>query len=174
VRFSDQPISLLICLTLGIAGNLACAALSGSKAEVKPVRISDLGEGGDPARRASLRLVDDGLSADAQGEPARAQARYERALQVDVGNPYAYLAIARHHIEEQDPLRALQFLDRADSLLRMSGDLPPDVSVHLLGLRGGALYDSGQMEEGVELLDRAREISPEIWGDGTLSAEELR
>ena len=59
-------------------------------------------------------------------------------------------------------------------MLRMGGDPPPEVQVHLLGLRGGALYDSGRIGEGVELLDRARELSPEIWGDGALRAEELR
>lgn len=163
-----------MCLALGLSGNLGCAALGGSQSRMVPVRISDLMEEGDAARRASLRLVDEGLAADARGEPARAQARYERALQVDATNPYAYLAIARHQVEEQDPLRALQFLDRTDSLMRMSGDLPPEVQVHLLGLRGGALYDSGRIAEGVELLDRARELSPEIWGDGALRAEELR
>lgn len=174
VSFFRRLIVLFICLSLGAMGSLGCAVLRGSEADLTPVRISDLFEHGDAARRASLRLVDDGLSADEQGEPARAQARYERALQVDVTNPYAYLAIARHHLEEQDPVSALQFLDRADSLLQIGGDLPPEVEVHLLGLRGGALYDSGRIEEGVELLDRARAISPEIWGDGALRAEELR
>jgi tetratricopeptide (TPR) repeat protein len=163
-----------MCFALGLSGNLGCALIEGAGFGMTPVRISDLVDEGDAERRASLRLVDDGLSADAQGEPVRAQARYERALQVDVTNPYVYLAIARHHIEVQDPTRALQFLDRADSLLRMNGDPPPEVEVHLLGLRGGALYDSGRIDEGVELLDRARQLSPKIWGDGTLQAEELR
>jgi tetratricopeptide (TPR) repeat protein len=174
VRFSHQLTVVLVCYALVLVGNLGCASFGDSGFGMKPVRISDLVEEGDPARRASLRLVDDGLSADEQGDAARAQARYERALQVDVTNPYAYLAIARHHVEAQDPSRALQFLDRADSMLRMSGDPPPEVQVHLLGLRGGALYDSGRIGEGVELLDRARELSPEIWGDGALRAEELR
>lgn len=172
--FSDRLSVFVMCFALGLSGNLACALIEGAGFGMTPVRISDLVDQGDPARRASLRLVDDGLAADAQGEAARAQARYERALQVDVTNPYVYLAIARHHLEAQDPARALQFLDRADSLLRMDGDLPPEVQVHLLGLRGGALYDSGRIDEGVELLDRARRLSPGIWGDGALRAEELR
>ena len=173
MRFDHRPIAVLVC-AFGLSANLGCAVFSGTGFGTTPVRISDLADEGDPARRASLRLVDDGLVADSQGEAARAQARYERALQVDATNPYAYLAIARHHVEGQDPARALQFLDRADSLLQMSGEPPPEVGVHLIGLRGGALYDSGHIEEGVELLDRAREIAPKIWGDGALQAEELR
>lgn len=165
---------LLASAALGLGAIFGCASLGGSPHGLVPLRISDLTDQGDPARRASLRLVTDGLSADVLGQAARAQARYERALQVDVTNPYAYLAIARHHLEGEDPLRALQFIDRADSLLRMGGDPPPGLQVHLFGLRGGALYDSGQIREGAELLDRARELSPEIWGDGALSAEELR
>ena len=142
--------------------------------DVEPLRISDVIEEGDAARRASLRLIDDGLVADAKGDESRAQARYERALQVDASNPYAYLAIARHHVETQDPTRALQFLDRAHSLLRMQGEIEPGMQVHLLGLRGGALYDAGQVEAGVELLDQAREMSPRVWGDGALHPDELR
>ncbi len=174
MRLIHHRAASLSCAALGLAGILGCASLGGSQHDIKPVRIRDLVDQGDAARRASLRLIDDGLAADVAGQAARAQARYERALQVDVSNPYVYLAIARHHVEGQDPLRALQFLDRADSLLRMRGDPPPEVQVHLLGLRGGALYDSGQVREGVELLDRARALSPEIWGDGALHAEELR
>jgi tetratricopeptide (TPR) repeat protein len=167
--------STLLLIVIAFGGLSGCASLFGSgNNEVRPLRITDVAEDGDAARRASVRLVDDGLVADADGDEARAQARYERALQVDASNPYAYLAIARHHVETLDPQRALQFLDRADALLRMQGDPPPGVQVHLIGLRGGALYDSGDITAGVELLDRARELSPSVWGDGALHPNELR
>lgn len=161
-------------ISIGLVGVLGCTSLGVPMRTVEPVRIGDVIEDGDAARRASMRLIDDGLVADAKGDESRAQARYERALQVDASNPYAYLAIARHHVEQQDPTRALQFLDRADSLLRMQGEIESGMQVHLLGLRGSALYDAGRVEEGVDLLDQAREMSPAVWGDGALHPDELR
>jgi len=141
---------------------------------VDPIRISELFEDAPPARRASLRLVDEGLAADAEQNRSRAQSRYERALQVDPSNPYAYLAIARHEIGGLRPERALTFLDRCEGLLRMDGNESPRVLVHLVGIRGAALQRSGREEEGAELLDRAAAMAPGVWGDGVLSADELR
>ena len=164
----------IFIVVLMIAGATGCETFGARDLVVEPVRISDVIEAGDAARRASLRLIDEGLVADANGDEPRAQARYERALQVDASNPYAYLAIARHHVETQDPTRALQFLDRADSLFRMQGEVEPGMEVHLLGLRGGALYDAGDVEQGGDLLDKAREMSPRVWGDGALHPDELR
>jgi hypothetical protein len=77
-------------------------------------------------------------------------------------------------IDAQEPESALQFLDRAESLLELAGERSPAVEVHLVGLRGGALYDEGQIDAGVEMLERARALSPEVWGDGLLSPDELR
>ena len=159
-----------------LCASLGCVSGGASWNALEPVRISDVIEieGADPARRASLLLVDEGLAADTLGQFEAALARFERAIQVDATNPYAYLAIARHHVEGREPARALQFLDHAESLLRMRGELPDEVRVHLLGLRGAALYDSGQLPRGTELLDRARALAPTIWGDGALGPEELR
>jgi hypothetical protein len=56
----------------------------------------------------------------------------------------------------------------------MQGEVEPEMEVHLLGLRGGALYDAGDLEEGGNLLDQAREMSPRVWGDGALDPDELR
>ena len=165
---TDHIVVLSLFAALWLGASLGCVSGVGRWNELEPVRISGLIEAGDPARRASLRLVDDGLQSDEQGQREAALARYERAIQVDATNPYAYLAIARHHVETGDPARALQFLDHAESLLKMRGDLPDEVQVHLLGLRGGALYDSGQSSRGTELLDRARALAPTIWGDGAL------
>jgi len=166
-------LTYVLCFALLVG--FGCASLQGGeRGTVTPLRIADLLEDGDPARRASLRLVDQGLASDAAGDSDRALARYERALQVDSTNPYAFLAIARHQIAAQDPESALQFLDRAESLLELSGDRSPEVEVHLVGLRGGALYDTGEIDAGVELLELARAKAPDVWGDGTLSPGELR
>ena len=140
----------------------------------EPVRVSEVVDVGDPARRASLRLVLSGLDADVLQKLQRALGNYERAIQVDPTNPFAYLAIARHHAESHDPSWALSFLDKAEALFRAQGDISPRVTPHLVGLRGQALYASGQIEEGALLLEQAWALAPEIWEDGRLSAEELR
>jgi len=141
---------------------------------VQPVRISELVEEGDAARRASQRLIVEGLEADTLGEQARARASYERAIQVDATNPYAYLAIARHHVDGARPEQALPFLDKATTLFEMQGEDSSRVRVHVIGLRGEALYASGRIDEGVDYLEQARQMAPEVWGDGRLAPEELR
>jgi tetratricopeptide (TPR) repeat protein len=141
--------------------------------QVEPLRISEkLGEG-DPARRASTRLVVQGLESDVRGETDRAQGSYERAIQVDATNPYAYLALARHHLDGEEPRRALHLLDQADALFEAEGGNDPRVDVHMMGLRGRAFHAIGRGEDGVLYLEHARELAPEIWSDGYLSAAEL-
>ena len=115
-----------------------------------------------------------GLEADESQQSQRALGSYEEALRVDSTNPYAYLAIARHHAEGPDPEWALSFIDKADALLRAEGRLSPRVEPHLIGLRGQALYASGQVAAGIPYLERAWEMAPNIWTDGRLSASELR
>lgn len=148
-----------------------CAGLATRDAG-EPLHLSRLGSGDDAIRRASLRLCVDGLDADAAGRPGAAQGHYERAIQIDPTNPYAYLVLARHELETGDPDRALQYLDQAQTLLAAEGALSPRVEAHLAGLRGGALDASGG--DGSELLAEARRLSPEEWSDGRLSASELR
>jgi len=104
----------------------------------------------------------------------RARSRYDRAVQVDSTNPYAYLAIARHHLQANEPERALIYLDRAEGMLRLEGGTSPEVEAHLLGMRGEALYATGQYADAQGYLERARELAPGVWGDGYLSPEELR
>ena len=168
-----MAIGCAIAVAMGPAG-CTSGPFRSVQETVDPIRISELIEAAPPARRASLRLVDEGLAADAERQRSRAQSRYERALQVDPSNPYAYLAIARHEIGGPRPERALTFLDRCEALLRMEGDESPRVLVHLTGIRGASLQRSGREEEGAEYLDRAAAMAPGVWGDGVLTANELR
>ncbi len=161
-----------------LAGLPGCRQLTSSQPPalltVEPIRISELRDEGGPARRASTRLVLDGLEYDSGGDARRALARYERALQVDGNNPYAYLAIARHDIDRHNPQRALVYLDKAGALLKQEGDISPRVDVQLTGLRGNALYMiAGRREESMNYSHRARVLAPEVWGDDVLSADEL-
>ena len=57
-----------------------------------------------------------GLEADTTGGSTLALGRYEDALRVDSGNPYAYLALARYHADGLDPEEATPFLDQAEAL----------------------------------------------------------
>jgi len=141
---------------------------------VDPIRVSDAIGLGDPARRASTRLVVQGLEADEAGESERAQGSYERAVQVDATNPYVYLALARHHLDGGDAAHATYLIDQAAALFEAEGMREPRVGVHLIGLRGRAMQLAGRSEEAILYLDRAGAMAPSIWGDGVLSAEELR
>ena len=161
---------VLVCL-------FACVVAVGC-ATVGPgggaLRLSDLSDEGDPQRRASLRLVLVGLDSDVRGQSSRALSDYKRALQVDASNPYAFLALTRHHVEAGEPERALSTLDRARTLLEADALDSPRVEAHLLGLRGAALKQAGRVAEGERLLDEAARRAPDVWLDGRLDADELR
>lgn len=164
-------IALAACAALA-AG---CAGLAvGPRPGEEPVRVSDIVRLGDPQRRASMRMVDSGLDADAAGVPGRARIDYERALTVDPTNPFAYLALARHHADAGEPGRALEYLGRAEALLGSEALESPRVAAHLDGLRGWALVGMGRAREGRALLQRAGDLAPSVWGDGRLDARELR
>ena len=151
-----------------------CELPAQRRAHMEPLRMSELVDVGDPARRASQRLVVVGLEADEGGDSGRARGSYERAIQVDATNPYAYLALARHEAERGDPSSALSSLSQADALLRAQGGSTPRVEPHLYGLRGQIYYASGRFEEGAPLLEEARSRAPSVWSDGRLTAGELR
>jgi Tfp pilus assembly protein PilF len=151
----------------------ACALVPTAAPEPS-LRIGDLADDGDPARRASQRLVLEGLGADARHESERARGLYQRALQVDSGNPYAYLALARQCVEQDEPELALEYVARAEDLLAVEMDPSPGAEVHLAGLRGIALDHTGETVEGHALLERAADSAPDVWGDGVLTADELR
>jgi tetratricopeptide (TPR) repeat protein len=165
------------CMLLAAAlSALACAGWRGPARRPPPpaLRLSQLGEEGDAVRRASLELVLEGLEADQQGDPERAASSYERAIQVDATNPWAFLALARQRSEGVDPESALPFLDQAAALLRAQGGVPPGAEAHLVGIRGVVLYETGRVDEGLVALRSARELAPRVWNDGRLSAGELR
>ena len=137
-----------------------------------PLRFSELADEGDATRRASLRLCVDGLDAAAAGRDGAALGQYERAIQIDPTNPYAYLVLARHDIEAGDPVRALEYLNQAEMLLESENARSREVEAHLVGLRGAALRDMGGAGE--DYLEQARRLAPAVWDDGQLTAAELR
>jgi tetratricopeptide (TPR) repeat protein len=141
---------------------------------VEPLRLHDIAGEGDAARRASQRLVMQGLSYDASGGARQARTHYERALQIDANNPFAYLALARQAVEADDGVSALEYLEQAELLLAAEGLRSPGVEPHLAGLRGAALRSRGDERAASELLARASDLAPSVWDDGALSAEELR
>ncbi|HEY5658463.1 MAG TPA: tetratricopeptide repeat protein [Myxococcota bacterium] len=161
-----------LCAALLAAQALACAGLVGMDRRV--VGVESVADEGDAIRRASTRLVLDGLASDAGGNADRALSQYERAVQVDSGNPYAYLALARYHVAQRDSARALTYLDRAQVLFESEDVESPRVEAHLLGLRGNALQLQGRIREGDALLQQAARSAPGVWGDRSLSADELR
>ncbi len=165
---------LWVSMAALLLGSACTLSLPRSTRTVEALRISEVVDEGDPARRASNRLVVKGLDADAAGAPERALGIYEEALRVDATNPYAYLAIARHHASGDDPSWALSFLDKADALFRADGGPSPRVQPHLVGLRGQALYASGRIDQGLPLLEEAWQTAPDVWTDGRLDAAELR
>jgi tetratricopeptide (TPR) repeat protein len=138
------------------------------------LHIEDVASEGDETRRASVRLVVEGLRADEAGRSERARGLYQRALQVDSGNPYAYLALARQSVARGESELALEYVARAEDLLDADGLRTPGVEPHLEGLRGAALSLSDAGDRGADLLERAATLAPAVWGDGRLDADELR
>lgn len=128
----------------------------------------------DARRDASLRLVIVGLEADSVGDRARALASYQRAVRLDATNPIAFLALARHHVASGNPEDASAFLDQARALFESEGDVGASVDVFGLGLRAWIDRAQGRDAEADSRFQAARELSPEIWDDELLSADELR
>lgn len=156
--------AFLLFATVGCAGR-------GPGGE-EPLRLSELDGGGDPTRRASLRLCVEGLDADAAGHPSSALVYYERAIQVDPTNPYAYLSLSRHELDGGNPDAALDYLNRSEQLFGFEAMRSPRVEAHLAGLRGAAMNASGH--DGSAHLLEAYRLAPSVWEDGRLDALELR
>lgn len=169
---SVVPMTLLLALVVGCAGGPRLTPGFGPSA--RPLTASAALGLYDAARDGSLRLVIEGLDEDQAGRPSRALAKYQRAIRVDPTNPFAFLALARHHLEGDSADEAAAFLDQARALFEAQGDLGPSIDVWGLGLRAGIDRARGRNEKADALLSQARRLSPEIWGDGRLSARELR
>lgn len=161
--------ALLAALALLASG---CAVRFAPPPGRAPMRLSDAAREGDATRRASLRLVLQGLDADAAGRAETARSSYERAIQIDATNPYAYLALARHEVDAARWNRALEALEQAELLFGAEG--APGVEAHLVGLRGAARLGKGYGADAEVLLAKAGDLAPDVWADGHLSAEELR
>jgi tetratricopeptide (TPR) repeat protein len=158
-------------LALVFAHALAgCQFPAGTGFPREPLHLSQLAGSGDPARRASMRLVIAGLDADQRGRGAEASSSYQRALQVDPNNPYAWLALARQEVFDGDPDRGLSHLDKAQALLGSD----ERAAAHLAGIRGAGLVAIGKRPLGEPFLREARELDPAAWSDGQLDASELR
>jgi hypothetical protein len=161
-------VPLLLTLITACAGSgMRATSVSGGA-----LRISEIAGSGDHLRRASTRVILEGLAA---GSPERALTHYQRAIQLDATNPYAYLVLASHEIQWGDPERGEQSLRQAELLLQSEELDSPRVSPHLVGLRGRArIRSAGDESGGKSLLKDARRLAPNVWGDGWLSAAELR
>ncbi len=170
-----QLLGLAVALGLVLSGCVAGQRyVPGFAPTVEPLTASAALGLYDSTRDASLRLVIAGLDEDASGQPSRALASYQRAIQVDATNPFAFLALARHHLEDGSFEEASAFLDQARSLFESEQTLGPAVDVWGLGLRAGIERGLGRNERADSLFERARLLSPSIWGDERLSASELR
>jgi hypothetical protein len=128
----------------------------------------------DSTRDASLRLVIAGLDEDAAGYPSRALASYQRAVRVDSTNPFAFLALARHHLDGASLDEAGAFLDQARALFENSRGLSDVFDTFGIGLRAGIARERGWEDEAASSFGLARISSPEIWLDEWLSPRELR
>ncbi len=154
------------CSTLGMSG--------ASRFADRPLTATRALGQGDPTRDASLRLVIAGLDDDEAGRPSRALASYQRAVRVDSTNPFAYLALTRHHLEYGSGEEASAFLDQARSLFEVEGRLGPAVDVWGIGLRAWIDRSRGRDASAKIRFEAARGLSFEIWLDEQLSAHELR
>jgi tetratricopeptide (TPR) repeat protein len=163
----------LLAAALMLSGCAGAGGLFAPSAS-EPLHLHEIAGDGDAARRASQRLVLQGLASDSDGQTRLARTSYERALQVDANNPFAYLALARQSVEGGDGDAALEYLEQAELLLEAEDQRSPRVEAHLAGLRGAALRERGDAARASALLEQASELAPTIWDDGALSADELR
>jgi tetratricopeptide (TPR) repeat protein len=164
--------ALALCVLT--AFSVGCAVLGPLAVPGGALRLSELVNEGDAARRASMRLTLKGLDQDTAGQFDQSRASFGQALRVDPLNPYAYLALARHYAEGPYPERTESYLQQSETLLTSQDQLNNRVQAHLTGLRGVALWTQGYSAEASDYLQHARRLAPGVWGDGRLAAAELR
>ena len=108
-----SPLVLVLAAVLGFAQS-ACVQgggfLPGLRRYDPPLTATRAIGLYDSARDASLRMVIEGLDEDEANRPSRALAKYQRAIRVDPTNPFAFLALARHHLEAGAAGEASAFL----------------------------------------------------------------
>ncbi len=173
--FPIPLVCAVVCVVVGLSMGCSNLNLYGTRTpEARPLTASAALGQTDSRRDASLRLVIAGLDDDAAGRPARALAGYQRAVRVDATNPFAYLALARHHLEAGASGEASAFLDQARALFESEQRLGPSVDVWGVGLRAWIARDEARDELADRRFEAARALSPEIWADERLSADELR
>jgi hypothetical protein len=68
----------------------------------------------NPARQASMRIVEQARSELVDGHPDEATRGLSRALEIDPSDPYAYFYLARVYIVRRNYQQAMTFLKRAE------------------------------------------------------------
>ncbi len=172
--FGSRPLAAAVLVAWGWIALVGGCAGPTRTSRGAALRIAEIDHLGDARRQASMQLVVEGLDAEIASAPQRALGRYERAIQIDPGNPFTYLALARYYAAIADPERALEHLDRARSLLASYPAFYRSAEPHLWGLRGWAFEGAGRLMEAGSFLAEARALAPSVWDDGRLDASELR
>ena len=116
----------------------------------------------------------EGLEADSVGESLRVRSRATSArVRLDATNPIAFLALARHHVGDRQSRRGERLPRPGSRALRGRGRAGSAVDVWGIGLRAWIDRAEGHEAEADSRFEAARELSPEIWRDELLSADEL-
>ena len=96
--------------------------------------------------------------------------RYERAIQIDASNPYAYLALARHYVDVRGTRERALELPRAtpESLFEaLDDDDAPGAETHIDSVSAVRAIAAGRAlpeKRTRELLDRAARRAPDALG----------
>ena len=134
---SWRNVLFLSVLGLGLVFlQVGCQTPAPPPAPVKPYKATDFLDQGDPARKASMRLVVQGLESDERGAYPAARAGYERAIQVDATNPWAYLALARYYVQQGDVSRVNSLLDQSAAQEEIMTRLPRNHDVSQIVFSG--------------------------------------
>ncbi len=109
-----------------------------------------------PERAASLRLSGRGQSALEEGRAEEAVDHFERAIQIDPSNPFAYYYFGLARLAQGRREEALTLLSRAEVLFH---DRPHWLCETLVAM-GGILEEMGRRQEAAGRFRRALEADP--------------